>query len=275
MRMDMRMERIEKLSLTELRDMLICGCNEIIRAVPFLTEIDTLIGDGDHGYGMNKGFSAMKRLLTSQPFDAHAKMLRECGMTLLKSMGGASGVLFSTLFISGSEAVHSKDQMNKDEFSGFVCMGASAVQRRGKARLGQKTMIDALLPAAGAIRECQARGGSFEEMLRCGSIAAEAGAESTKDMRASVGRSKGFREESLGVMDPGAVSVSRLFDGFYRYILNDEDRRPNGSYASDAQPGPRHAPEGGTTKMESKPRHSGKQPEERIMETDNSAASVF
>lgn len=212
------MKKTDRIYLTELKDMLLCSCEEIILAVPYLTEIDSIIGDGDHGSGMHKGFSEVKQMLQTQKFDNCAAMLRECGMILLKSMGGASGVLFGTLFISGSDAVPQQDSMDCTAFAKFIYAGANAVQRRGKTKLGQKTMLDALIPAANAMYEKAVAGCSFEELLQCGAETSDAGAQATKDMCASVGRSKGFKAESLGIMDPGAVSVSRLFGGFYRYF---------------------------------------------------------
>lgn len=132
------MKKTEKLYPAELREMLLCCCDEIIHAVPYLTEIDTIISDGDHGSGMYKGFSEMKHMLENQFFDSCQAMLRECGMTLLKSMGGASGVLFGTLFISGSEALPNRDGLDCRSFAEFVHQGANAVQRRGKPGSGRK-----------------------------------------------------------------------------------------------------------------------------------------
>lgn len=206
------------MSLAEMKQMLLCCCDEIVESVPYLTEIDTLIGDGDHGRGMYHGFTEMRHVLLTQNFNHCAQMLRECGMTLLKCMGGASGVLFGTLFICGSEAVPDSDSIDCHDFSKFILAGAEAVQRRGKTKLGQKTMVDALIPAARAMCLTSETDCCFRELLLEGWNAAKSGAAATGQMCASVGRSKGFREQSLGVMDPGAVSVSKLFEGFYKYI---------------------------------------------------------
>ena len=203
---------MEKADVRALRAMMRSAADAVIAAEPELTRLDTAIGDGDHGAGMKTGFSALRRELTAD-YASPAELLHACGLCLVKSMGGSSGVLFGTLFIGGLEAAAGKDSLDSRDLFACLCGGIRGVMRRGRAKAGDKTMVDALLPAEARMREALSRGCGPAALLRAAEAGAKEGAEATRGMLPRVGRAKNFREQALGLPDPGAVSVSVLFGG--------------------------------------------------------------
>lgn len=201
-----------------IQAMMISAADAIIAAEPELTRIDQVIGDGDHGTGMKTGFSAMKRELQAGSYPNSYELFHSCGLCLVKSMGGSSGVLFGTLLIGGLEAIKGLDRLNGESLCAFLCGGIDAVIRRGKAKAGDKTMVDALLPAKRRMEERLGETGDICEILKAAEQGALEGVENTKAMLPRLGRSKNFREKAVGWPDPGAVSVSVLFDGMHKGI---------------------------------------------------------
>jgi len=209
------------ISTAKLREMLMYVCDTIIGSEPYLTEIDTVIGDGDHGIGMKTGFSAMRGMLESHTdFPTVAALMKQCGLELVKTMGGASGVLFGTLFTGGMEALGSAADVTAAELAEFFRQSEKAIEKRGRTRYGQKTMLDALLPAVERMQAAAEGGASCKEALRAAYEGAREGAEKSKDFISRVGRSKNFREVTVGHPDPGAVSVSLIFKALYESIEN-------------------------------------------------------
>lgn len=196
-----------------LKKALLCAADEIIAAEPELTRVDSVIGDGDHGTGMKTGFTALKREMGSQRYATPYELFHEASLCLVKCMGGASGVLFGTLLLGGLESIEGLTELDGKQLCAFLCGGIDAVQKRGGAKAGDKTMVDALLPAKEAM-ECRAKSGAdVREVLKAALDGALKGVESTKGMLPRIGRSKNFREKALGWPDPGAISVSILFRG--------------------------------------------------------------
>lgn len=215
------------LSTEKLRIALVSVASEIIAAEPYLTEIDTIIGDGDHGSGMKNGFSALKQMLENNTFETPHDLLYQSGLCLIKTMGGASGVLFGTLFTGGLETIEGIDNLNAMQLFHYVSKGVAAIQRRGRAKPGDKTMVDALIPAVQEMEVQLTSSQSIEDLLQAAYSGAKRGAESTKDMISRIGRSKNFREKTLGFPDPGAVSVSILFRGLYHGIKKHNEEEKN------------------------------------------------
>ncbi|NLV57642.1 MAG: dihydroxyacetone kinase subunit L [Clostridiales bacterium] len=204
---------MDKITTDGLRMALLCAARQIIKSEPYLTEIDTIIGDGDHGSGMKTGFSALEELLMGQQFQSPYELLHASGLCLVRTMGGASGVLFGTLFIGGLDQLQHTDWVTAQELVSFLEKGVKAIQTRGRAGPGDKTMLDALLPAAKAMTDELERSGDISGILREAHLAALEGVEKTKAMLPRTGRSKNFREKAIGYPDPGAISVSILLQG--------------------------------------------------------------
>ena len=167
-----------------------------------LVRLDTAIGDGDHGTNMDRGMrKAMEKLDGSEPGDIGAD-LKAVGMALVSSVGGAAGPLYGTLFLQMGTAAAGKDELDLDGWAAAVEAGVKGVQARGKAEPGDKTMIDALLPALDALRE----GGELGEALRRSADAAEEGMKATIPLEARKGRASYLGPRSVGHQDPGATS---------------------------------------------------------------------
>ena len=209
----------ETLSTNQLALALRSACSEIIAIEEQLTRLDTLIGDGDHGLSMKKGFSELADMLNSQSFECAYDLFYNSGVTLLRSMGGASGVLFATLLIGGLACIRDKMRLDPDDLTAFFEMSLAAIEKRGRTQVGDKTMVDAL---AGAVSDMKSADGllSWSEMAWLG---AKRGAEGTAKMLPRAGRASNFREKALGYPDPGAVSVSAFFYGIYLYISEQEN----------------------------------------------------
>lgn len=169
-----------------------------------VTVLDQAIGDGDHVTNLQRGLNALVPLNDDLTGLELGPALKKIGMTLLSTMGGASGSLFGTLFISMSKALGDKTDINSKEFSEIFTQGVEAVKKRGKADAGEKTMLDVLIPVA----ETMAKGSSTTNTLVdfCESIsqAANEGVEATRDMLATKGRASYLQEKSIGHIDAGA-----------------------------------------------------------------------
>ncbi len=211
---------METLNERQLQEALLLVCRRVVESEARLTEIDTIIGDGDHGIGMREGFTALAGLLENESFASPFALLRASGIQLLKTMGGASGVIFGTLFTGGHEAVQGKEALTAEDLAAFFAGGAAAIQKRGRSGPGDKTMLDALLPAVAAMEESSRNTPDVKALLHAAWQGAEDGVKASEQMLPRTGRSKNFREQALGYPDPGAVSVSIIFKGFYDSVSN-------------------------------------------------------
>lgn len=194
------------LSTTEVRDMMIAVADKIIESEPILTDADRALGDGDHGLGMQRGMTAVKEKLEGQDFESPGKVFMTVGMAMMSSMGGASGAVFGTLFRSGGKAISDAETFGGTEAGIFFKEGTEGVTSRGGAKPGDKTMVDALAPAAELADSIA--GKPVDEALAAIAKAAEEGKDASKDMIATMGRAKTLGERSVGHPDAGAVSVS-------------------------------------------------------------------
>jgi dihydroxyacetone kinase-like protein len=178
-----------------------------------LNRLDADIGDGDHGANMTRGFVAVVRRLEQAGADgAPAGELRTVGMTLLSTVGGAAGPLYGSFFIGLAGALRDRDAGALDAAAWADALDAAVagVQRRGKAQAGDKTMVDALLPARDALREAIGDGATLHEALAASADAADAGAQATVPLLARKGRASYLGERSIGHQDPGATSSALL-----------------------------------------------------------------
>lgn len=206
------------MTTAQLQEALLHVCDVIVDAEGMLTELDTIIGDGDHGIGMKTGFSAMRTLLREQQFTDTFTLMKESGMMLIKVMGGTSGVIFGTLFIGGLSALKDKDPVTVQDFAAYIDLGTKAIAQRGKVSLGDKTMYDALSAARDDMLAAAAGDADVTAFFRAGAEGAARGAESTKPMRSRIGRSKNFRDKTVGHPDSGAVSTSLIFRALADYF---------------------------------------------------------
>ncbi len=172
----------------------------------YLTELDSAIGDADHGINMNRGMQAVLGKLDAGEAADVGALLKTVGMTLVSTVGGASGPLYGTLFLQMGTSAAGKPDLSGDDWAAALAAGVAGVQRRGKAELGDKTMIDALVPGVEAVRSALADGSALDEALRRSAEAAREGMTATIPLVARKGRASYLGERSADHQDPGATS---------------------------------------------------------------------
>ncbi len=180
--------------------------DDVARQREYLTELDAAIGDADHGINMDRGMQAVLGKLDGAPADDIGALLKLAGMTLVSTVGGAAGPLYGTLFLQMGAAAAQASELTLETWAAAFEAGVSGVQARGKAELGDKTMLDALLPAVEALRQGVAGGLPAAKALRRAAEAAEQGMSATVPMVARKGRASYLGERSAGHQDPGATS---------------------------------------------------------------------
>ncbi len=195
---------MEFLTLEGARSWIKAAALLIAENAPMLTQLDTAIGDGDHGENMMRGFSAVEKKMEATPAPDLAALFKLVGMTLLSSVGGASGPLYGGFFLALSKSSAGKDKLNKTEVGEILANGLADVQRRGKAQLADKTMVDALTPAIETLRA--APNGDLSAALHAAADRAKLAAEATVPLQARKGRASYLGERSIGHQDPGATS---------------------------------------------------------------------
>ena len=177
----------------------------------YLTQLDAAIGDADHGANMDRGFKAVLAKKSEMAGKDITTVLKTVAMTLLSTVGGASGPLYGTFFLQSAQAAGSKSDITPEEFGVLLEKALAGILQRGKAVTGDKTMVDALQPAVDVYRATLKSGKPFAEAVIAASNAAEKGMESTVPLLAKKGRASYLGERSIGHQDPGATSVSLLF----------------------------------------------------------------
>jgi phosphoenolpyruvate---glycerone phosphotransferase subunit DhaL len=172
----------------------------------YLTQLDSPIGDADHGINMDRGFKAVTEKLPAMASMDIGSILKTVGTTLVSTVGGASGPLYGTAFLRAGMATSGKHELYEADFVGMLEAALEGIKARGKAQPGEKTMVDALTPALAAAKETQAQNLGLSQMLYRTSDAAEAGMKATIPLLATKGRASYLGERSIGHQDPGATS---------------------------------------------------------------------
>ena len=172
----------------------------------YLTQLDSEIGDADHGINMQRGMQAVLPKLQAQDGADLSQLFKTTAMTLISTVGGASGPLYGTLFLQLGTAIAGRPEISAQEWSQALDAAVAAVRARGRAELDDKTMIDALQPAADALRRAVQEGMPFGDALSACERAAEQGMEATIPLVARKGRASYLGERSAGHQDPGATS---------------------------------------------------------------------
>ena len=172
----------------------------------YLTELDSAIGDADHGINMNRGMQAVLGKIDGMNADDVGALLKTVGMTLVSTVGGAGGPLYGTLFLQMGTAAAGKPELSADDWAAALAAGVAGVRSRGKAEPGDKTMVDALMPAVEALQAALAEGADFDDALRRSAQAAEEGMKATIPLVARKGRASYLGDRSANHQDPGATS---------------------------------------------------------------------
>lgn len=171
----------------------------------YLGEVDGLIGDGDHGMNMNKGFSVFAERFQDKEF-SFAEGLDELGMILLNEIGGSMGPIYGTIFMDMAEAGEGLEEISVADLGHMLGMGLEGLCQIVEAKVGDKTLVDTLSPAVDVLKTAGDNGEDYKEALEKMKKAAEEGRDSTKEMVAKFGRSSRLGERSRGVVDAGATS---------------------------------------------------------------------
>jgi phosphoenolpyruvate---glycerone phosphotransferase subunit DhaL len=184
--------------------LIVAVANRVIAGADELTDLDRAIGDGDHGTNMRRGFEAVLAAADELSAKSFGESVKGVGTTLVMKVGGASGPLYGTLFLSLGKVL--SDEMSREQVADAFAAAIEAVKARGKSEAGQKTMLDVLLPVLAVVRE---GGEGIPARLRA---TARAAAENTIPMKAIRGRASFLGERSIGHMDPGARSSELIVD---------------------------------------------------------------
>ena len=209
------MERLNTTNCIEL----LCACrDEINKNVPFLCQLDSFVGDGDHGLTVSRGFesaySKVSQASCASPYHVFNSFSKELG----RSMGGAIGPIFQSIFLGMSNAIKESDTIGAEEFLQMQKKGLQSVMIIGGAKVGDRTLVDAFSPALDAYSKAFAEGGSFESCIQAAAAAAEDGCRNTAKLIARKGRAKFLGEKSLGHQDAGATSMSFIYKAMSDYI---------------------------------------------------------
>jgi len=179
-----------------------------------LSRLDAAVGDGDHGTSMRRAMATLAKAVAEHRVRDIAAMLNEVGWAILSAGGGATGPLLGTFFMGMGEGSADHARLDAPALAAVFEAGAAALRKQTKAQPGDKTMIDALVPAVEAMRQAAGEGLPPSAMLTRAAEAAERGAEGTRDMQARFGKGKNQGERTVGTPDPGATSMSLIFLGF-------------------------------------------------------------
>jgi dihydroxyacetone kinase-like protein len=206
------------LVLSQVKALLSAAAHAVIANKDRLTKADQEIGDGDHGVGMARGFAAVERT-AGKEIGGMAELFRDSGLALMTASGGASGVLFGTFFLGAAKNLKG-NVLDAAALVQALEGGSTAVRDRGKAKPGDKTMVDALAPAGEAARRTLAGGGSIGEVAAAAATAATEGVEETRTMVAKIGKAAALGERTIGFVDPGALTMSILLHSISESIAN-------------------------------------------------------
>jgi len=184
-----------------------------------LSELDSICGDGDHGTTMLRAANLLEKCVAQSSGKTMQAFLNDVGWALMGLDGGATGPLLGSFFLGVSETVGLRNELDTSSMAEAFEGGLAFLTRQSRAHVGDKSMLDALVPALKAMRRSADEGLPLKEALHAAAAAAEEGAASTRNLVAKIGRARYLGEKTLGAQDPGATSVSLLFRGFYQGIV--------------------------------------------------------
>lgn len=192
--------------------------NKITLNKQFLTDLDAAIGDGDHGINLSKGFRVAKEKIENVDFKDWGEVLKTVGMAIVSNVGGASGPLYGTAFMKASMIGKGKTEITLLDYRDILQASIDGVKMRGKGEEGEKTMLDALIPAYNEICKGIENNTSILETLQNSVVAAKSGVEYTKLIAAKKGRASYLGDRSIGHQDPGATSSSMILEVIFETV---------------------------------------------------------
>lgn len=211
-------EQTKILNVSQVKEMFLYVGEKVRENKLYLTKIDSAIGDGDHGTGMSIGFKTAAENLNKKECSTINDVFKTIGMSMVQSMGGASGVIFGTMFMGGVKDMDAYNEMNADTLAEIFEKSLEAIKVRGKASLGDKTLIDALEPAVEGLKESAGKSDLLVDALEYAESLAEKGVEDTKEYVAKFGRAKSLGERAIGYQDAGATTVFIIFKSMKEWV---------------------------------------------------------
>ena len=211
------MDKAPAVNYNQLLDWLRNIDESLIEQRGYLTELDSAVGDGDHGTNLARGGAAASAKVDAEKPEYLDELFRLVGMTLVSTVGGASGPLYGTFFLRFAQSAGHRQELTPAQLADALDAGLAGVVERGKPELGDKTMYDAMQPAVAAFRTGIATGDVAHAALLAARAAA-AGRDATASLVARKGRASYLGDRSLGHVDPGAASTAILFDAFARAL---------------------------------------------------------
>ncbi|HRQ39711.1 MAG TPA: dihydroxyacetone kinase subunit DhaL [Chloroflexota bacterium] len=184
----------------------------------YLTDLDAAIGDADHGINMSRGFTKVMEKLPTVADKDIGNILKTVGMTLISSVGGASGPLYGTFYMRAGTAVAAKEELSNEDLVTMLQAGVDGIVQRGRAELEDKTMIDAWYPALVALKTAVDSGESTTVVLQKTVTAAEQGMKATTPLKARKGRASYLGDRSIGHQDPGATSTHLILNALLETV---------------------------------------------------------
>lgn len=178
----------------------------------FLTDLDQAIGDGDHGINIARGMNAVVEKIDTLKDKPCSDILKTAGMTLVSTVGGASGPLYGTAFMKAGMSVSGKEQLDKSDLLVMLNAAVEGIKMRGRATVDEKTMLDCIIPAYESYKEQIENSKSFSDAIDAALVSANSGVEHTKEIIATKGRASYLGERSIGHQDPGATSMLYLIE---------------------------------------------------------------
>jgi len=183
-----------------------------------LSKLDSAIGDGDHGMTIARAMGIAEKVIEESEKKEPKGLLKEVGWGVMGVDGGATGPLLGSFLMGLGNGIGEQDVIDCPTLAAMFEAGLAGVRRQSKAQVGDKTMMDALLPAVDAIRQAADEGKPIKEALQAAAEAGQKGAVSTKDFRAKFGRAKNLGDRTIGCQDPGATSMALIFQGFFEAL---------------------------------------------------------
>ena len=200
----------------EVINMISAAAAKISENHVMLSKLDSATGDGDHGTTMLRSMKAVQETVKSNLNESTKDLLYKIGWGIMSADGGSTGPLLGSFFMGMSEGTSELTEFDGPAVAQMIISGAEKMHKQSRAQVGDKTMMDALLPAADALKTAADKSAGIQEILRQAAKASTDGADATVNMKAKFGRARNLGGRVLGHKDPGAVSVSLMFQGFYQ-----------------------------------------------------------
>ena len=200
-------------------DMFAFFADDIIKNEQYFCDLDSVAGDGDFGSSIAKGFREVETQWNSLNKDDIGSFMRSCSMIIMEKCGGASGPIWGKAFLTAGRSAKGKQEMDLTDLSDFFQGLVDGVQKAGKAQLGDKTLLDSLIPFTESIKKSAEKDTELKSALEVAVQKAEEGAESTKTITASKGRARYLGERSIGAYDAGAKAISVLLGDLYKQFF--------------------------------------------------------